>query len=99
MKQRRRGKYAVTWHAKERLRQRWGIILTLAQWSVIIQHTRAGAYQRDSDGHVLVPMGDDPLRPFYVPMAVDIQGRVITVLPRSASPSPGPDLREQDATG
>ncbi len=76
-------------HAKERLRERWGVDLDDEQWEAIVDNARKDLYERaqstiTNPGHIcaLVPMGNPDSKVHYVPMVVNLKhGFVLTVLP------------------
>jgi len=79
----------VTTHAKERLRSRWGLELSFAQWKVIAEQAAEGTYEQSPDWAgdlveplLLIPVGPPDGDTHFIPMVIDINLKlVITVYP------------------
>lgn len=80
--------YATT-HARQRLKDRWGLKLTDRQWQKIAESAADGAYEMGPDWVgdaveplLLVPIGQLSGAMYFIPMIIDLNvKRVITVHP------------------
>lgn len=79
----------VTTHAKRRLKSRWGLELSCAQWKAIAEQAAKGIYEQSPDwaGDIvepllLVPIGSPDGPVHFIPMVVDLNDKlIITVYP------------------